>query len=119
MGVGYLFTAQVVTTGSLSAGSRHRRAAERTYLTSEVRGRSLEDLMPKGSGQEELLHVRGQAQRPRVPGCDGAGTADWSYPTSEALAAARRSNPTPRSGGCTAQEGLEEPSPFEGQERRR
>ena len=34
---------------------------------------------PKGSGQEELPHVRGQGQRPRVPGCDGAGTAEKSY----------------------------------------
>ena len=36
---------------------------------------------PRGGGQEELPHVRGQGQRPRVPGCDGAGTAERSYPT--------------------------------------
>ena len=34
-------------------------------------------------GREELPHVRGQGQRPRVPGCDGAGTAERSYPASE------------------------------------
>ena len=34
-------------------------------------------------GREELPHVRGQGQRPRVPGCDGAETAERSYPASE------------------------------------
>ena len=29
-----------------------------------------------GGSQEELPHVRGQGQRPRVPDCDGAGTAE-------------------------------------------
>ena len=33
--------------------------------------------------QEELPHIRGQGQRPRVPDCDGAGTVKRSYPTSE------------------------------------
>ena len=36
-----------------------------------------------GSGQEELPHVQGQGQWPRVPGCDGAGTAERSYPVSK------------------------------------
>ena len=65
--------------------------------------------MPEGRGQEELPHIRGREQRPRVPDCDGAGTAERSYPTSEvreggqeelphvptpkARAAAGRSNP--------------------------
>ena len=31
----------------------------------------------------ELPHVRSQGQRPRVPGCDSAGMAERSYPTSE------------------------------------
>ena len=30
---------------------------------------------PRGSGQEELPHVRCQGQQPRVPGCDNTGTA--------------------------------------------
>ena len=34
-------------------------------------------------GQEELPHVRGQGQQPRVPGCDGTGMTERSYPTSE------------------------------------
>ena len=32
--------------------------------------------------REERPHVRGQEQRPRVPGCDGAGMAERSYPAS-------------------------------------
>ena len=56
---------------------------ERSYPTSEVRGRSHEDPMPEGRWQEELPHVRGQGQWPRVPGCDGTGTAERNYPTSE------------------------------------
>ena len=34
-------------------------------------------------GREELPHVRGQGQRPRVSGCDSAGTTKRSYPASE------------------------------------
>ena len=41
---------------------------------------------PKGGGQEELPHVRGQGQRPRVPDCNGAGMAKRSYPASEVRA---------------------------------
>ena len=32
----------------------------------------------------ELPHVRGQGQQPTLPGCDGTGTAERSYPMSEA-----------------------------------
>ena len=86
-------------------------------------------------GQEELPHVRGQGQWPRVPGCDGAGAAKRSYPTSEVrggsheelprirgqgggreeLSHARGqgrwpegATPGPRSGGCPGAGGLEE-----------
>ena len=48
---------------------------------------------PKGGGQEELPHVRGQGQRPRVPDCEGAGTAKRSYPTSEVRGGDKRSYP--------------------------
>ena len=48
---------------------------------------------PKGSGQKELPHVRGQGQQPRVPDCDGAGTAERSYPASEVGGAAERRYP--------------------------
>ena len=34
-------------------------------------------------GRKELPHVRGQGQQLRVPGCDGAGTAERSYLVSE------------------------------------
>ena len=34
-------------------------------------------------GQEKLPHVRGQGPWSRVPGCDSAGMAERSYPTSE------------------------------------
>ena len=44
---------------------------------------------PKGGGEEELPHVQGQGQRPRVPGCDSAGTAEKSYPTSEVRGSCR------------------------------
>ena len=64
---------------------------------------------PKGGGQEELPHVRGQGQRPRVPGCDRAGTAERSYPTSEARGGGRDELPHFQGAVATrAQEGLVE-----------
>ena len=55
----------------------------------------------------ELPHVQGQGQRPRVPGCDGAGTAERSYPTSEVRGGSREEVPRvqgqgrrPRVPGC-------------------
>ena len=42
-------------------------------------------------GREELPHVQGQGQRPRVPGCDGAGMAERSYLSLRSGATARRS----------------------------
>ena len=93
-------------------------AAKRSYPTSEVRVRSLEDPMPKGqwpsgvtprprSGavaksarlrrrrncREELPQVQGQGQLPRVPGCDGTGTAKRSYPMSEVRGGSREEVP--------------------------
>ena len=38
---------------------------------------------PRGDGQEEFPHIRGQGQQQREPGCDGTGTAERSYPTSK------------------------------------
>ena len=68
-------------------------------------------------GQEELPHVRGQGQQPRVPGCDCAGTAERSHPTSEARSGSREEQ-THVQGAVAAwvQEGLEELSHVEGQE---
>ena len=57
-----------------------------------------------GGGQrtkcgQELPHVQGQGQQPRVPGCDGAGTAERSCPMSEVRGEGReeiqRRYPTP------------------------
>ena len=72
-------------------GEPHARgvAAERSYPTSEVRGGS----------EEELSRVRGQGQRPRVPGCDSAGATERSYPRPRPGAAAGRSCPTPEARG--------------------
>ena len=115
-----------------------KSVAERSHPTSEARGRSREDPMPKGrrprgvterprsgaeagrtpcpkgGGQEALPHVRGQGQWPRAPGCEGAGTAERSYPASEVRGSDERSYPVsevrgrgredqphgPRSRGC-------------------
>ena len=69
---------------------------ERSYPTSEVRGRSHEDPMPEGRWQEELPHVRGQGWWPRGatphprPGRRPGGPTPRRRPG----AAARRSNPT-------------------------
>ena len=49
--------------------------------------------------QEELPHVRGQGQRLRVPGCNSAGTAKRSYPTSEASGSGRKELPHVRGQG--------------------
>ena len=35
---------------------------------------------PRGGSQEELPHVQGQGQWPRVPGCDGAGQSRGATP---------------------------------------
>ena len=38
---------------------------------------------PRGGGQEELPHIRGQGRWPRVPGCNSTRAAERSYPTTE------------------------------------
>ena len=69
--------------------------SERRYPTSEFRGRSWEDPMPKGLWPRGVTHVRGQGQQPRVPGCNGAETAEKSYPSPRSRAVAESSYPTP------------------------
>ena len=49
-------------------------------------------------GGEELPHVRGEGQWPRVPGCDGAGTTERSHPASEVRVVAGRSHPASKVG---------------------
>ena len=68
----------------------------------------------KGGGQEELPQVPGQGQRLRVPGCDSAGTAERSYPASEARDGGQEEQPHIQ--GAVAVQGLEELSHVEGQE---
>ena len=83
--------APAAATGALSA-------AERSYPTSEIRVRSREDPMLEGQWPRRVTHVRGQGQRPRVPGCDGAGTAERSYPASEVRGGPGGLKPRPRPG---------------------
>ena len=86
-----------------------QKRGHRSYPTSEVRG----------GGQEELLHVQGQGRRSRVPGFDGTGAADRSYPTSEVRGSGQEDQPHFQGAvAARAQEGLEELSHVEGQERR-
>ena len=61
----------------------------------------------KGSSQEELPHVGGEGQQPRIPDCDGAGTAERSYPASEVRGCGREELPhipTPEDRGCGREE---------------
>ena len=77
---------------------RPRGATSRPRSGAEVRRTPC----PKGDGQEELPHVRGQGQLPRVPDCDGTGTAERSYPASEITGEWLRGvTPHPRSGAAT------------------
>ena len=75
---------------------------------------------PRGGSQEELPHVRGQGQWPRVPGCDGAGMAERSYPTSKVRGGGREEQPHLQGAvALRAQEGLEELFHVQGQKGRR
>ena len=47
----------------------------------------------------ELPHIRDQGQWPRVPGCDGAGIAERSYPKSEARGGGLKEQPHARGQG--------------------
>ena len=61
-----------------------------------------------GSGREELPHVRGQGQQLRVPGCNGTGTAEKSYPSPRSGVAARRRYPASEVGAVA---GRSHPTP--------
>ena len=52
----------------------------------------------------ELPHVRGQGQQPGVPGCDGAGRAERSYPASEVRNGGREELPHSREQGRRPEE---------------
>ena len=96
-------------TGALST-------AERRNPTSEIRVEAGRTPCPKGGGQEELPHVRGLGQRPRVPGCNSTGTAKRSYPTSEVRGGREEQPHVQGVVAARVQEGLEELSHVEGQE---
>ena len=66
---------------------------------------------PKGGGQEELPHVGGQGQQRRVPDCDGAGTAERSYPASEVRRGGREEIPSLRVRGGGQEELPHAPTP--------
>ena len=63
--------------------------------------------MPEGGSQEELPGVQGKGQWPRVPGCDSAGAAKRSYPTSEVRSSGQKEQPHIQGAVAVwAQEGL-------------
>ena len=93
-------------------------AAERSHPTSEVRGRSWEDLMPKGRRPRGVTSRPRSGQRLRVLDWDGAGTAERSYHIRGQGWWLRGPSPHPRSPGCVGAGGLEELSHVEGQEGR-
>ena len=78
---------------------RAKSVAERSYPTSEVRGRSREDPMPKGRRPRGVTARPRSGQRPRVLDCDGAGTAERSCPTSEIRGGGREEIPSVRGQG--------------------
>ena len=71
--------------GAAAESTRQRRRRNGREELPRVRG--------QGRRREELPHVQGQGQWPRVPGCNGTGTAEKSYPSPRSGAAAERSYP--------------------------
>ena len=74
--------------------SFHSNPKERQWQRMLKLLHSCTHLTHRKHSQEELPHVQGQGHQLRVPGCNGAGVAKRSYPTSEGEAAAKRSYPT-------------------------
>ena len=73
--------------------------AERSYPTSKVRVEAGRTPCPRGSGQKELPHVRGQGQQPRgaTPHLRPGAVAGRSYPRSKDRWLEGREEATPRS----------------------
>ena len=84
----HLFVDFLMMASATAHIARPRGASPRPRSGAEA-GRTL---CPRGGSQEELPHVRGQRQQPRVPGCNGAGAAERSYqrPRSGATAESAR-----------------------------
>ena len=107
-------------------------AAERSYPTSEVRGRSREDPMPEGQrprGVTPRLRSGAAAEsarlqqrrngREELPNSEVRGGDERSYPTSEVRGRGREDQPHVQGAvAARAQDGLEELSHVEGQEGR-
>ena len=86
---------------------------------SEVRGRSWKDPMSKGWRPRGVTPRLRLGQQPRVPGCDGAGTAKKNYPTSEVRGSGQEELPHVQGVvAAQAQEGLVDLFHVEGQEGR-
>ena len=69
-------------------------AAQRSYPTSEIRGRSWEDPMPKQRWPRRVTPRPKSGAAAESTRLDGAGMAKRSYPRSEVGGAAERSYPT-------------------------
>ena len=67
--------------------------------------------MPEWWRPRELPHVWGQGQQPRVPGCDGAGMAERSYPASKVRGGGREELPHVRGWGGGREELPHAPTP--------
>ena len=85
-----LRSVKLIFTGSCDGAQVRPRGATPCPRSGAEAGRTP---CPRGGGQEELPHVRGQGQWPRVPGYDGAGTAERSYPASEVRGSGREELP--------------------------
>ena len=92
--------------GSIWLKKKKKKAAILMHVTEAGR-----TPCPKGGGQEELPHIRGQGQRPRVPDCNGAGTAERSYPHPRSGVADGRRYPMPLSPRPGAMGGRSYPMP--------
>ena len=79
-------------------------AATGALSAAEVRGRSREDPMPKGRWPRGVTPSLRSGAAARVPDCDGAGTAERSYPASEVGGAAKRSYPASEVRGSSWEE---------------
>ena len=75
------------------------------------RGRSRKDPMPEGRRPRGVTPRPRSGQWPRVPDCDGAGTAERSYPASEVGGAAERRYPASEVRGIGREELPHAPMP--------
>ena len=110
---------QAFATGALGVGSCDWRTWRPRGATPRPRSGAEARRTPclRGGSQVELPHIQGQGQQPRVPGCDGVGTAERTYPMPEARSHGPEEEQPHLQGAVAvwAQEGLEELFPDQGQ----